>query len=80
MLNPKSLLKVLPAVLLSVGQMVGISEVGRSQNTPPLAPPPSQAEQIEINRLIPQLRSDNPDVRRCAAAALGSMGKSAIPV
>jgi hypothetical protein len=35
MLNPKSLLKVLPAVLLSVVQVVGIGEVARSQTLPP---------------------------------------------
>jgi hypothetical protein len=35
MLNPKSLLNVLPAVLLSFVQVAGMSEVARSHNHRP---------------------------------------------
>jgi HEAT repeat protein len=73
MLNPKSLLKVLPAVLLSIVQVVGMSEVGRSQSLPP-----QQVSQSEIiDRLIQQLKSPDLYVRLSAASALGSMGESA---
>jgi HEAT repeat protein len=73
MLNPKSLLKVLPAVLLSFVQVVGMSELARSQSLPPQQV--SQSE--EIDRLIQQLKSPDPKVRSDAARALGKMGESA---
>jgi HEAT repeat protein len=84
----RSLLHVLPAVLLSVVQVVGMSEVARSQtsprsplaqNTPPLAPPPSQAKQIKIDQLIQQLRSNDSNVRLRATFALERISESAIP-
>jgi HEAT repeat protein len=73
MLNPKSLLKVLPAVLLSFMPVVGMSEVARSQSLLP-----QQVNQNkEIDRLIQQLKSPDPKVRSHAAYTLGLIGQPA---
>jgi hypothetical protein len=75
MLNPKSLLKVLPAVLLSVGQVVGIGEVVRSQPTEEVRSPlaqnitPKEPSNAEIDRLIQELKSGDCKKRWAATDA-----------
>jgi hypothetical protein len=76
MLTPKLLLKVLPAVLLSFGQVVGMSEMARSQ---PLEASRSGAiaqvspsETEKLDRLTQQLKSGDPQVRLFAAEPLGT--------
>jgi HEAT repeat protein len=81
MLNLKLLLRILPAVLLSGVQIFGFSEAVRSQvieaewSGAIAQSPPSETEKID--RLIQQLKSDDPIVRSSEIYALGSMGKSA---
>jgi HEAT repeat protein len=73
MLNLKSLLKVLPVVLLSFGSIVGISGVARSQSLS--SQQVSQSE--EIDRLIQQLKSPDLKERSNAVKALGNMNELA---
>jgi HEAT repeat protein len=85
MLNPKSLLKVLPIVLLSFGSIVGMGGVARSQplnQTPSLAPqvaPQVEAVKESVPDLIKLLKHSDKGVRLSAAYALGAIGEAAIP-
>ena len=54
MLNPKSLLKVLPVVLLTIVQIVGPMEVARSAEV--VVQQPANQNQT-INQLIQQLKT-----------------------
>ena len=75
MLNPKSLLKVLPITLLSFGSIVGMGGVARSETV--VQPPDNQSQ--TINQLIQQLKIGDSQARLSAALSLGKMGESAIP-
>jgi HEAT repeat protein len=80
MLNLKSLLNVLPALLLSVVQVLGMSEVVRSQPVREdlslfIAPQPANQNK-RINQFIEQLKVDDPKVRSNAAFALGKIGEA----
>ena len=79
MLNPKSLLKVLPVVLLTIVQIVGPMAVARSAEV--VVQQPANQNQT-INQLIQQLKTGYVETRSSAATAFGRMGesaKSAIP-
>jgi HEAT repeat protein len=66
MLNPKSLLKVLPVVLLSFGPIVGMGGVVRSEVV--VQQPVNQSQTIK--QLIQQLKSGEVETRSSAARAL----------
>ena len=91
MLNPKSLLKVLPIVLLSFGPIVGMGGVERSQPTPSqpkaIAPPRTleeferdrQAELKKIPGLVQKLKTGTEAEKRSAVSALVDIGQDALP-
>jgi HEAT repeat protein len=90
MLSPKSLLKILPVVLLSFGPIVGMVGVARSQLTlPPIKSAlPRTLQELERDRqaklkkvpgLIQRLKTGTEAEKRSAVSALVYLGQDALP-
>jgi HEAT repeat protein len=74
----QSLLKLLPVLLLSFAQNAGMMDLLRCEVTPPKVMARRQGdENVEIERLTQQLRSESDTERNDAAIALGKMGTPA---